>query len=72
MKAIKSGDLWFLSMLADFLRGSLFGSMRKDFRRVGCEVPAVNIYEFEKECLYEMAAPDFRKEDLHIVVENND
>jgi HSP20 family protein len=72
MKLIKSRDPWFPSVFDDFFNVPFFSNIGNDLRKLGCEVPAVNIQESKSEFLFEMAAPGLNKEDFKIdLIHNN-
>jgi HSP20 family protein len=71
MKLIKSRDPWFPSVFDDFFSGPFFSNLGNDLRKLGCEVPAVNIQETKSEFLFEMAAPGLSKEDFKIDLEHD-
>jgi len=71
MKLVKSRDPWFPSMFDDFFTEPFFSGYGFDYRKIGCEIPAVNIHESNKEFLFEMAAPGLKKEDFSIDLEHD-
>lgn len=71
MKLVKSRDPWFPSMFDDFFTGPFFSGYGIDYKKIGCEIPAVNIHESNKEFLFEMAAPGLKKEDFSIDLEHD-
>ncbi len=71
MKLVKSRDPWFPSMFDDLFTEPFLAGLRIENRKIGCEIPPVNIHESDKEFLFEMAAPGLKKEDFTIDLEKD-
>jgi HSP20 family protein len=71
MKLMKSSDPWFPNVFDEFFNSPFFSGITDDYKKLGCNIPAVNIHEAPDEFLFEMAAPGLKKEDFNINLEND-
>jgi HSP20 family protein len=58
-------------MFDDLFTEPFLPGLRIENRKIGCEIPPVNIHESDKEFLFEMAAPGLKKEDFTIDLEKD-
>lgn len=63
----RKNNLWFPSMLDEFLKPDWFGGMES----LGVNIPAVNIKETDTSFVLELAAPGKKKEDFHVELDDN-
>lgn len=67
MSIVKRNNLFFPSLMNDFLKPDWFGGMEN----LNSSVPAVNIKENEKDFELELAIPGFKKDDFNVEVDEN-